>query len=451
MPILFNVLFAFVVMNMCVNIVLLYTKRIRIYKLLAAYWPSVLIVFMTQAYFQEGEFQIAIAYAASFLSLTIFAMIGFEILSRKFPLKNYLLLYTLAVAITAALHTYGYGFTAMAAPLCAATAAPILHAFYLIHFEERLKSTRLQKLLGLIYFAVAIHIMNFAIFRMEPGAQLWGWIVTYALYDCLGILLPAIALEEANISENVRLQKLVDERTLELNQLLKDKEALLKVVLHDLSSPLMTLRFYLQHVKVKEGHEEIIDKANKSQHAMEKIILEVKRMYGSQKRPELQPVKLEDCFDELSFIFGPKLEKKNIRLLFKNQLSPDTKVLADQTTLTHSVLSNLVSNGLKFSYPNSQIEVIAKEESGSIVLEVNDQGPGIPEKVIRNVLTDQESVSSVGTEGEVGTGFGLSIVKSFVNSYGGEIEFDSRTETSHPTSHGTSIRITLDRAPTQLS
>jgi signal transduction histidine kinase len=449
MPILFKVLFAFVCINMLVNFILLYTKRLYVYKLMAAYWPSVFAVFLGQAIYQTGDLQVTLAYSLSFISMTLFAMIGHEVLGRKFPLKQFSLFYLSLVPVTFLLAKAGYGFSVIAMPFAIGTAVPLFKTGWHILVNDRKKATRLQTVLGVIYFVMVVHCINFALFRMDPGAQLWGWLVAYALYDVIGILLPSIALEESAITESTRLQKLVDEKTADLGKSLKENESLLKVVLHDLSSPLMTMRFYLAYVKATAETEEFVEKAKKSQSAMEKIILEIKNIYGQKNRrakSHLKPVGLEECFNDVSFIFAQKLEKKNISLIFNNQLSPNTRVLADQTTLTHSVLSNLVSNGLKFSYPNSQIEVTAKEHENGIILEVRDQGPGIPENVIKNILLEKDNESSEGTSGEFGSGFGLSIVKSFVDSYGGQLEFDSRLQHTHPQEHGTSIRITLDRA-----
>lgn len=448
MPILFKVLFAFIIINMLVNFILLLTKKLRIYKLLAIYWPFVLLVFVMQSIFQTGNLAVSLAYSVSLISMSIFAMIGIEVLGRKFPVKNYIIYYLAFYPLTFIFDRMGFSFTTIAMPFAIATATPLIHTCYYLLYADRKRSTRLQKFLGGIYFLMAIHCINFALFRMDPGAQLWGWLVAYALYDCLAILLPSIALEEANMTENGRLQNLVDERTAELNRTLKENESLLKVVLHDISSPLMTLRFYLSFIKTTPENEQLIEKAKKSQSAMEKIILEIKNIYGlknKKSRSHLKPVVIEECFNEVSFIFAQKLEKKNIALIFNNNLSPNTKVLADQTTLTHSVLSNLVSNGLKFSFPNTVIHVTASEDANTVTLEVKDQGPGIPERLIKSILLNEDLESSEGTQGEFGSGFGLSIVKSFVDSYGGQIEFDSKYVHTNPEDHGTNIRITLDR------
>lgn len=448
MPILFKVLMAFIFINVILNFFLLYTKQLRIYKLLVFFWPSVLCVFFIQSIFQVGNIEVALAYSATLASLTIYAMIGFEVLKRKFPVRNYLIYYSIFFPITYAVYKMGYGFTAIAMPFAIATATPMVHTFYYIWIKDRKKSTRLQKLLGVSYLITAIHCINFALFRMEPGSQIWGWLVSYFCYDVLAVILPSIALEENSMSENERLQKLVDERTKELNKSLSENENLLKVVLHDISSPLMTMKFYLSYMKPENFSQDTLDKAKRSQAAIEKIILETKNRYATKNnnRNHLEAVGIDDCFNEVRMIFGPKLEKKNISLIFNNQLSAETKVLADQTTLTHSVLSNLVSNGLKFSSPNSVIQVSAKEVNNNIVLEVKDQGPGIPADVLHNLHNNIQHNSTIGTGGEVGTGFGLSIVKSFVDSYGGQIEFDTKHPLTHPQEHGTNIKITLDRA-----
>ena len=448
-PVFFKVLLAFILINMFINIFLLLTKQLRIYKFLSIYWPVLLVVYIVQSIYQHGNLSIVYAYSVNILACSIFASIGFEVVNRTFPYKKYIYYFLPFFPLTYFLHQQGYGFVTVAMPFGIATATPLLHAFYYICIVDRKRTTPLQKFLACIYFAQAIHCINFALFRMVEGSQVWGWLVAYALYDLAAIILPAIALEQASITENERLTGLVAARTSELNSSLKENESLLKVVLHDISSPLMTMRFYLHYLKVNPENEEMIEKTKKSHSAMEKIILEVKNLYGKKNRKDklnLQPVSIEECFNDVSFIFAQKLEKKNIDLVLVNSLKENTKVMADQTTLTHSVISNLVSNSLKFSYPDSQIRISVSEENGMIKIEIRDQGPGISPEIIQSIYNEEELTSSEGTSGETGTGFGLSIVKSFVDAYGGHLEFISRPKTTNPNDHGTSICITLPKA-----
>lgn len=448
-PILFKVLFGFVILNIVITLTLLYIKRQSMYRLLALYWLAVLGVFIVQAMFQEGQLAITLAGSTSIMAMLTFSMIGFQALGRKFPLKNYLIYHALAYPITFYLASQGADFKLLAMPVSITNATPLLHTFAYIMIIDRKKTTPLQKVLGVVYFIMAIHCINFALFRMVPDTQIWGWVTSYAIYDMLAILLPSIALEQANRTENSRLQALVKERTADLNASLKENESLVRVLLHDISNPLSVIKWYLAVIpSVNDERGRIIEKIRKSQNAIESIVVKVKDIYSkSHTKAQLNPVAIDECFNDVSFIFAHSLEKKNINLTFQNNLSPEARILADKTSFTHSVLSNLVSNGIKFSQPNSKIEVTAKEDSsGAIVLEVNDKGPGISKEVLNSLLYGELPVSSDGSIGEKGTGFGLSIVKSFVDSYGGQIEFDSRLAFTNPDNHGTSVRITLNKA-----
>lgn len=450
-PILFKVLFGFVILNMMVNFILYRIRKDGIHKLLSVFWVAVLIVFTVQSIFQTGNLPIALAFGASFLSLTIFSMIGFQILGRKFPLTPYMILYTASVLLTIALHSLGFGFTVLAMPISVATGIPLLHTFVYMNVIDRKKTTIMQKFLGLFYLLMPIHCINFAVFRMQEDAQLWGWIVAYAAYDVLAILLPSIALEMSSLTEGERLHGLVKEKTAELNLSSQENDRLMRVILHDVSSPLMILRFYVTRlITATPDDDAILGKIKKSLESVENIISLTREKYKSRTKRQtvtLKPVSIEDCFDHVDFIFSESLKRKNVSLKFKSTLSPGTMVLADNVSLTHSVLSNLVSNALKFSSPDSTIEVSAREADREVIIEIKDQGPGISQSIISKLLNDEVITSSAGTSGEQGFGYGLSIVKSIVDSYKGKIDIDSISESMNSDQHGTNVRITLERAP----
>lgn len=58
--ILFKVLIGFIALNVLINFSLLYTRRLKIHKLLAIYWPSVLVMYLLIGNFQYGELEIII-------------------------------------------------------------------------------------------------------------------------------------------------------------------------------------------------------------------------------------------------------------------------------------------------------------------------------------------------------------------------------------------------------
>lgn len=449
MPILFQVLFGFVILNMLINFSLLMIQRKRMFMLLSALWPSVLIMFYIQSRLQTNPFEIALGYLFCTLNVFMVAMIAFEAIGRSAPIKQYFLITTVAAVLMLLLHHYGFSFTIYIMPVAIAIGLAPLHAsFYLLIIDRKI-STRLQKLLGIVTFLMFIHSINFALFRIEPGAQLWGWLVAYALYDMLAILLPSIALEDAKIKENEILQKAIADKTAKLEYSGKLNDGLLKVLIHDVANPLMVMKYYTQNVIPATDNAKEFDKVIKSIQAIEDIIGNVKNQYlhkTDDLKIPLSPINLAECFAEVAQIFSQPLLKKNISLKFNNQLPLETTVMADRASLTHSVLSNLISNGVKFSESNSSIEVNAREEKGLILIEVKDFGSGIPKDIKERLLKDSQLVSTAGTQGEQGSGLGLSIVKSFIDAYGGEVKIESRHLPNHPVDHGTSVLLLLKRA-----
>lgn len=441
-PILFKVLFGFVGLNVLINFVLLYIRRQRINKLLALYWPIVLLGFILQGNFQTGHLNVTLAYTPILISAFLAAIIGCEAVNRKLPYVFFASCCLVAFALTFWFAHQGYSFTTIAMPLSIASAIPVSIAFYFLNIKDYKKTTKLQKVLGVVFFCQAIHCINFAVFRMDPGAQLWGWLVTYVLCDLLAIIFPSITLELASLTENERLRNLVDERTDELNKSLKTNQSLFKVLLHDISNPMMVMKGYIHMLSGDRGNKEmLIGKTQKAQMTMEDIVNQMKKFYINKgiSKEALGPVSLHDCFKEISFIFEEPLMHKSITLVINNQLAPHSCVQADHISLTHSVLSNLVSNGIKFNPINSKVEIIAREDSTYIIIEVCDQGPGMPEKTIQDIMMNKELLSTDGTNGEKGSGLGLSIAKSFVDSYGGKMEFQNLDP-------GTCVRLSLNKA-----
>ncbi len=97
-------------------------------------------------------------------------------------------------------------------------------------------------------------------------------------------------------------------------------------------------------------------------------------------------------------------------------------VVADGKRI-RQILFNLLSNAIAFSAPGQTVRVRARKTHDSLVLEVADQGLGIPPEVLARVFQRFES-NTLGTRHR-GVGLGLSIVRSFVELHGGRVEIAS--------------------------
>ena len=83
---------------------------------------------------------------------------------------------------------------------------------------------------------------------------------------------------------------------------------------------------------------------------MEAVSLGVKKL-------DVKQININEIISDLIFFLKDKLEYKNIKIRLKNELSNDTLVIAEPKSLSHQVLSNIMSNAIKFSEQNSTIEI----------------------------------------------------------------------------------------------
>jgi PAS domain S-box-containing protein len=89
------------------------------------------------------------------------------------------------------------------------------------------------------------------------------------------------------------------------------------------------------------------------------------------------------------------------------------------------VVSNLVSNAVKYSPTGDTVDVRTELGDGDVVLHVEDRGPGIPEEFKSRIFDKFVQVDSPDTRKKGGSGLGLAIAKSLVDRFGGEISFVS--------------------------
>jgi signal transduction histidine kinase len=83
------------------------------------------------------------------------------------------------------------------------------------------------------------------------------------------------------------------------------------------------------------------------------------------------------------------------------------------------VYTNLLNNAIKYSPEGSTVLFRGRYEDDSLVVEVEDQGPGIPEEEMPHIFKDFYRASNVG--GEPGSGLGLSIAKKIIDAHNGQL------------------------------
>lgn len=140
-----------------------------------------------------------------------------------------------------------------------------------------------------------------------------------------------------------------------------------------------------------------------------------------------------ELFAHVKKEFHEKLQEKNLQLLFTGE--ENTK-LTTTWRLISFILNKLVHNAIKFSNNGGSINFKVKNTKNHTILSIEDQGTGMSKEQIASIFSFDSPVYK-GTEGEIGAGLSLKIVRNFVFLINGTIEIQSIEN------QGTSVSIIL--------
>jgi signal transduction histidine kinase len=170
-------------------------------------------------------------------------------------------------------------------------------------------------------------------------------------------------------------------------------------------------------------------------------------MYSISKGKEdliLTPTSLNECVDFLIQSFSNELSKKRISIDYDHHLNGEIKLLVDPISFKHQVLANIITNAIKFSKEGGIIHINSREIKPNIFsIDITDEGVGIPKELIPHLFADDKKTYRQGTHGETGSGFGLIIMKAFMELYGGAVNIRSNDSSTHQKT-GTTFTLILE-------
>lgn len=112
------------------------------------------------------------------------------------------------------------------------------------------------------------------------------------------------------------------------------------------------------------------------------------------------------------------------KIQFITTISPDAVFYAEPNMVTIAI-RNILSNAIKFSYPEGRIYINCNSDNNQIHISIKDEGMGIPEKDLSKLFNKEMSYSRLGTKGEKGTGLGLLLSNELIIKNDGTISVES--------------------------
>jgi signal transduction histidine kinase len=254
-------------------------------------------------------------------------------------------------------------------------------------------------------------------------------------------------------AENIELKKERDSLKAELGTLKEQLVALkeqkesqdfmITAALHDIKNPMhgiagfsllvseTMMKIILKNAKEEEIKESYsyLEAISDSAGGLNKLLEDLSELHKTNNALKSSKIELIDLFsdieDTLGLLSGLALQKK---ITLENEISNDLKIKSNNMIFS-TCIRNFVANAIKFTKENGTIRVYSEEQNDSIKICVSDNGVGMTKGQIASFFNKiGMHNTTLGTNGEKGTGFGIYFCKKMIESVGGKIEVESEGE-----------------------
>lgn len=217
-------------------------------------------------------------------------------------------------------------------------------------------------------------------------------------------------------------------------------------VSHELRTPVTNIRGYVETLREIGWRDEsqakrfleIIDNNSRRLAAIIDDVMSLTKVEQPQMREQLerQTIPARNLVAAVTSEFEETAREKSIEIV---ESVPPEMALFVHPQLLEQAVSNLVSNAIKYSPPETTVMIELSEERGSSVISVRDEGPGIPRASIPRLFERFYRVDKARSRELGGTGLGLALVKYITNAHGGRVEVRSKVGS------GAEFRLVLPR------
>lgn len=212
----------------------------------------------------------------------------------------------------------------------------------------------------------------------------------------------------------------------------KMKSEFVSTVSHELRTPLTAIKGSLGLItsgvfgELPEKANQMITIANNNCTRLTNLIndiLDLEKIKAGKMEFKYEELEINSVLEQAIILHQPYAEQFEMKMKFIKKVE-ESYIKVDKNRVLQ-VISNLMSNAVKFSNPGGEVTVITERKNDIIKISVQDKGMGIPEHAKHKIFTSFSQVDSSDTRSKGGTGLGLSISKLIIEKMGGEIGFES--------------------------
>jgi signal transduction histidine kinase len=239
-------------------------------------------------------------------------------------------------------------------------------------------------------------------------------------------------LTSANEREELLAKEQAARREAEIANRLRDE--FMATVSHELRTPLNSILGWARLLKTGQLEPrqsakavQTIIKNSESQNRLIEDLLDVARMISGKLQLDLENVPVRDFVDYSVEMVKPEAAKRNINIHVNLENGAGDATVAGDRVRLQQIVGNLITNAVKFSGPDSGVDVTAKQDDGFVEIAVRDHGAGISPEflplVFERFRQDSATIKQSG-----GLGLGLAIVRNLTEMHGGTVRAHSEGE-----------------------
>lgn len=228
------------------------------------------------------------------------------------------------------------------------------------------------------------------------------------------------------------INRLKTERNRELKYSNDLKDKFQSLIAHDLKNPVVSQTQMLQLLRQQseqlsaEQRGEIVNALCTSSESLQALLLDLltwSRLETGKTVYNPCTFSLQSVVEETRQQIDLQLQEKHLTL---NIETGDNLLVESDRNMVATILRNLLTNAIKFSYDGGKIELRAQETSDrGLTLSIGDEGVGMDETMRKRLLTTQIGQSTQGTSGETGLGLGLIVCREMIKLCGSRLAVES--------------------------
>lgn len=193
---------------------------------------------------------------------------------------------------------------------------------------------------------------------------------------------------------------------------------------HELKTPIFNIQGYIESL-IEGGLEDeqvnmkFLKRAATNVERLQTIVQDLEaiaRLESGEVVLEMQTFDIKDLVDEVFDDLEMKARENKVELIFKEGAANGFKVRADRERI-RQVLTNLINNSIKYGHDGGLSKVAFYDMDKNILIEVADNGIGIPKQHLNHVFDRFYRVDKSRSRRRGGSGLGLSIVKHIIESH----------------------------------